>query len=87
LPSISMTRPGSPTLGGKDNLDDSRRDTQSDQGLSFAGLLDPEPLDGQIALVGQAWLGSNLLSLQSGTSPEGQGGRQDRFMLLQDPYA
>jgi hypothetical protein len=83
-----MTRPGSPTLGKGDNLEGSRTDAQSDQGLSFVGLLDPEPRDGrQIALVGQAWLGSNLLAVETGASAEGQETRQDRFMLLQDPYA
>ncbi len=72
-----MTRPGLPNLS-----------EDPYQGLSFAGSLDPEPQDGrQIALVGQAWLGRNLLSVETGASAEGQPTRQDQFMLLQDPYA
>jgi hypothetical protein len=82
-----MTRQGSPVLGEEGNPDISRTDPQPDQGLSFVGSLDPEPQDGrQLALVGQAWLGSNLLSLDSGSGADGQESRLDNFMLFQDPY-
>lgn len=82
-----MTRPGSPTLGEGDKPESSRTDAQPDQGLSFVGLLDPEPPDGrQIACVGQAWLGSSLLAVEPGAGAESQETRQDRFMLFQNPY-
>jgi hypothetical protein len=87
MPSISVTRPGSPALGEVNLFENSMIDGASNQGLSFVGLLDPEPGDdGQISLVGQAWLGNSLLSVDNGTSAEGQERRQDRFMLFQDPY-
>lgn len=87
LPSISMTRPGSPTLGEGDQLANAMTDIGHNQGLSFVGLLDPEPGDGgQMSLVGQAWLGSSLISVETGEGAEGQEMRQDRFMLFQDPY-